>query len=263
MMRLAPPLSRHPSALTLLVACLACGKTTHGGHDAGAGAAAADAAREAQPPSDLEGDAPSTEGGSPADVTGAAADAAGEGARDTGAADAGADATAEAADATDAADDADDPRCADAPGPGACLCDGFAMANPAGASLPNPARYEAVGADEVLDDVTGLVWERSPTVDHFTQADGVAHCLAATTGGHGPWRLPTAVELASIHDFTSKVGLASPFPADPFGEVWSSTLLTSVATETGFVVAFNSQYDEAALVHSTDHIPVRCVRTGM
>jgi hypothetical protein len=89
-------------------------------------------------------------------------------------------------DTADASDgiDADDPRCG-LPGSGACVCDGFVMPNPAGANLPNQARYELVGTDQVVDDVSGLVWERSPSVDHLTQPAAVTHCLAAITGGQG------------------------------------------------------------------------------
>ena len=73
------------------------------------------------------------------------------------------------------------------------------MPNPAAAALPNPHRY-AIDGNEVTDEVTGLVWqkeaERGGRGFAFEEAPGL--CEA-----HGSdWRLPTAIELISLIDFT-------------------------------------------------------------
>jgi hypothetical protein len=72
-------------------------------------------------------------------------------------------------------------------------------------------------------------------------------------------------ELVSIVDFTSRSGLAAPFPADTFGETWSSSDVLPLPPKgpgTGLGVAFTSQYNEVYPAHTDDTSPARCVRTG-
>jgi hypothetical protein len=248
--------------LVLLAGTVACGATRqHGAFDGAAGDGGADGQRDVGAP-EAAGEATSGEDSGGADAPTDSMDAP---AKAGGTADGSSDAMTDsgAGDAPETADgavEAGDPRCPD-PGPGACVCDGFVMPNPAGAGLPNPAQYEASDAGVVVDDVSGLVWEKAPSATEFAQPDAIAHCLTVRTGGHADWRLPTAVELVSIVDFVSTTrALDARFDLDTIGDSWTSTLAGNPTT--GLVVAFTVQFSETALVDIVDHLPARCVRTG-
>jgi len=197
----------------------------------------------------------------PVDAPPATPDVAGEGSGHPDAADAPADSVADVADASDGAD-ADDPRCANLPGSSACVCDGFVMPNPAGANLPNPARYEAADGGVVVDDVSGLWWEAAASPSGmFTEPKAVEHCEALLLAGKSDWRVPSIFELASIVDVTSKTS-ATPTAFDPPQPLssWSSTLEAN--NFTGLGVGFKATAAETFLVNSIDPMPVMCVRTG-
>jgi len=58
-------------------------------------------------------------------------------------------------------------------------------------------RY-AVTADTVLDQSTGLMWERELWLPYTDQEYAVTRCDALSLGGFDNWRLPTIDELRSI-----------------------------------------------------------------
>jgi uncharacterized protein DUF1566 len=147
--------------------------------------------------------------------------------------------------------------------PPRCVCDGFVMPNAAGAGLPNGARYEAAAAGVVVDDVTGLAWEQTPTPNDtaYAQADAVAHCAAQTTGGHDDWRLPTEVELVSILDEASP---DNPLPGTlmpgPVGSFWTSSPTAIPGMGLGVSFVASSATPITSDVHTK--LSARCVRTG-
>lgn len=99
------------------------------------------------------------------------------------------------------------------------------MPNPSSSGLPNPARYDTSKQGVVIDQVTGLMWQReTPAESDF--AAGAAHCAEFGLAGYCDWRLPTRIELVSLVDFTlSRPALDSTaFPAAS-GEYWSSSAL--------------------------------------
>jgi hypothetical protein len=58
----------------------------------------------------------------------------------------------------------------------------------------------------VLDEVTGLAWQRKPNTTSYTSfAKARAYCEGLALDGHADWRLPGFIELASL------------FPADQIG----------------------------------------------
>ena len=90
-------------------------------------------------------------------------------------------------------------------------------------------RFSCVmGNAAVLDNETGLVWEKTPTYGASAMTWDLAAtvCNSLQTGGRFGWRLPTADELLSLKDPASGTdGLPS---GHPFGGVaafpfWSST----------------------------------------
>lgn len=86
------------------------------------------------------------------------------------------------------------------------------MPNPASSNLPNAASYTDLGNGAVRDNVTCLVWEKSPGGTAVDGATNLAHCesLASSNfAGFGDWRVPTRVEMASIVDYTKNPGYPS------------------------------------------------------
>ena len=78
----------------------------------------------------------------------------------------------------------------------------------------------------VLDEETGLVWQRSP--DAFTSDWHTANdvCWGSHVGGRGGWRLPTAAEIGSLKagdgpPFGPPAG--HPFNIPPDQAYWTST----------------------------------------
>lgn len=127
-----------------------------------------------------------------------------------GAADGGSDGAVEDADtpsdaavdvgpsgcACDAFEQCEDSVCACAPGEALCGTRGHA-----GFPLVSPAeRQLRVVDDVVLDDVTGLTWQRmqSATTERWPAARAL--CEELVLGGRDDWRLPARIELATILD---------------------------------------------------------------
>jgi hypothetical protein len=86
----------------------------------------------------------------------------------------------------------------------------------------------AFNNDAVLDNATGLVWEKSPqtTSARWSVARGI--CIEKNIGGQKGWRLPSLEELASLVDSSvAPPGLAlpsgHPFLAIQSAVYWSAT----------------------------------------
>lgn len=134
---------------------------------------------------------------------------------------------------------------------------GFAMPNPVGAGLPNPASYtQNFGTNTVTDNVTGLTWEGAvepKTV--YTQPQARRRCNEK----NGGWRLPTRVELVSLVDFTRpKPGptINAIFRDTPGERFWTSSLAAfseTAAWYVGFDLGATHQ------VLTSDAYKVRCV----
>ena len=129
-----------------------------------------------------------------------------------------------------------------------CQCGGFTMPNPPNAGLPNVAAYTDNGDGSVIDNITGLVWEKSPSATACsgsgtcTQLQAASYCAAKNAG----WRLPTRLELVSLIDFT----IAPPgptinqtfFPGTSSSEYyWTSTPYTP-SPDTVWAVNFTNSY---------------------
>ncbi|WP_410808914.1 DUF1566 domain-containing protein [Micromonospora sp. 067-2] len=101
---------------------------------------------------------------------------------------------------------------------------GWPMPNPRGTGLPRPASYTVRGDGTVRDNVTCLVWQRSPAPRTYDWAAATRYCADLTLAGGG-WRLPTRVELTSLVD----VSAANPaidtraFPGTPPRFFWTAS----------------------------------------
>ena len=83
------------------------------------------------------------------------------------------------------------------------------MPNPTSSGLPNAASYTDLGNGAVRDNITCLVWEKSPDTTAVNGATNQARCdsLASSNyAGFTDWRLPTRVEMASIVNYTLNPG---------------------------------------------------------
>ncbi len=103
----------------------------------------------------------------------------------------------------------------------------------------NPPDYTLSGDGTlVYDNVTGLIWTRSPDIDgsggvdvsdKLTQPDAESYCAGLSDGGYG-WRLPSIKELYSLMDFSG---------SDPSGYSGTDTsLLTPFLDDTVFEPGF-------------------------
>lgn len=116
------------------------------------------------------------------------------------------------------------------------------------------------GVDTVLDNVTGLTWQRFVGPDYYSQADAEAYC-ATLDVDRGGWRLPTRIELQSIVDYSK----AEPgptidtnvFPDAPIDTFWSAS---SVPGNAGFAWYVKFEYGDVAFYYATETHRVRCVR---
>jgi hypothetical protein len=97
------------------------------------------------------------------------------------------------------------------------------------AKLPTSRRFRLVldGAG-VLDNETGLVWQRAVNGGNGDWAGAVTACPSVATGGRYGWRLPTLPELQSLVDPTQSapalpVGHPFVMPNAPL-EFWSYSL---------------------------------------
>jgi hypothetical protein len=92
--------------------------------------------------------------------------------------------------------------------------DGFYSTNgSAGEPWPQP-RFDtntALGAEVVLDKLTGLMWLRAPPTNKLTWAEAVKYPKGKVWGGTNDWRLP------SVREFMSLLDLSRSVPALPQG----------------------------------------------
>ncbi len=126
---------------------------------------------------------------------------------------------------------------------------------------PGVARSYTVGASTVIDNVTGLEWERAVREGWFTQSGARSNCDALVLDGRDDWRLPTRMELASIVDY----GRAYPaidsavFPSTPSERFWSTSRNAAVGWGfDGWQVSFHNGmvFGEEGTIGGR----VRCVR---
>ena len=132
------------------------------------------------------------------------------------------------------------------------------MPNTVLSGLPNPASY-AVTTDVVVDQVTGLIWQRGASAAVAWETAG-KYCEDLTLAGSSAWRLPSRIELISLMAAgRNGTGELSPFPAEPYS-LWSASHYgTSNAGDAFSVIPLSPAIhgDTWAALQSA-----RCVRTG-
>lgn len=90
-------------------------------------------------------------------------------------------------------------------------------------TLPNARRFTlAIGSEGVLDNETGLVWERTPSNAMLTLAFAQLQCLTTTRGSRKGWRVPTFAEIATLTDGAYALPAGHPFTGIS-GAFWTQT----------------------------------------
>jgi hypothetical protein len=99
--------------------------------------------------------------------------------------------------------------------------------------IDTPKRFKvlkAFDAEAVLDQETGLVWEREPEAVAVSWSGATPRCVDRVIAGRGGWRLPTASEMRSLVNATLQVlPTGHPFTA-PDSLYWTSTLVPGTDT---------------------------------
>ena len=96
-------------------------------------------------------------------------------------------------------------------------------------TLPTEARFIVLAnfnSEAVLDQDTGLLWERSPSTARTDWKAARSSCLNKAIGGQRGWRLPSIVELTSlldpsVQDSEAMLPAGHPFLNNPAGFYWS------------------------------------------
>jgi hypothetical protein len=116
--------------------------------------------------------------------------------------------------------------------------------------------------EAVLDQETGLVWERSPGPGTVNWSGARGYCANRVVGGRRGWRLPAVFELASLVDPTVPSPEQTLPPGHPFLNVQSApywTISTVADTPAG---AWQVDFILGLVGNSTkaDGLPNWCVR---
>lgn len=130
----------------------------------------------------------------------------------------------------------------------------FLTALPVRASAPL-GRY-TLETDVVLDNDTGLIWQRSAATTLRTWSVAMSYCNGLVLGGYSDWRLPNVRELQSLVDVRAAAPSidATAFPEASTGYHWSASLITSFAWYVDFASGTTNWYATTAVARA------RCVR---
>ena len=121
-----------------------------------------------------------------------------------------------------------------------------------------PACRYTIGADTVLDNVTGLTWQRNAPSTLCTQADAITYCQGLSLGGFSSgWRLPGKKELESLVDFGASPTIdKTAFPNARF-DFWTATPVHGRPSK-GWFVDFD--FGESMFTGNDSSFYARCVR---
>ena len=127
--------------------------------------------------------------------------------------------------------------------------------------LPNPQSYDTRIPGVVVDQVTGLMWQRSASnrLEPFTGAE--RECERLSLGGYDDWRLPSRIELVSILDGTRtqpSINVGA-FPGTPSHWFWTSSPAVDVPDAAWYVYFY---FGYPKIEEKRNRFAVRCVRTA-
>lgn len=126
--------------------------------------------------------------------------------------------------------------------------------------VSSPTSSYVLATETVTSKDTGLVWQRLPsgTTPNWTGAND--YCAGLTLAGASDWRLPTAIELGTLVDFTQKDPSINrtAFPSTPPEYFWT---VTPADGQAGSAWRVNFFFGGTSTANTdTDTAWVRCVR---
>lgn len=133
-------------------------------------------------------------------------------------------------------------------------------------TVPTEERFvvlENFNSEAVLDQNTGLVWERSPATERADWKTAKSSCLNKAIGGQRGWRLPSIVELTSlldpsVQDSDSMFPIGHLFLNNPSGFYWSA----SADGESSKAWHLHLSNGHVHMTSKTSAFKVWCVRGG-
>lgn len=126
-------------------------------------------------------------------------------------------------------------------------------------AVPSP-RLVANADHTVSDRTTGLMWQQDEGPADMMWDDAAKYASGLTIGGHNDWRVPTILELQSLHDVsrTNPAINTSVFAGTQSAEYWSSTTLQNRNRDQAWVIDFRLGIGTYAAKSALRR--VRCVR---
>jgi hypothetical protein len=116
-----------------------------------------------------------------------------------------------------------------------------------------------VRTDTLIDNVTGLMWERKPAGDYRTQPLSAAHCESLELGGYSDFRLPSMIEMATWLDTVVAPQLDASLLAEPHpGLHWTSSVYVA---ESAAHWSVNLMDGVIRPFPDTETFQTQCVRT--
>ena len=128
--------------------------------------------------------------------------------------------------------------------------------------LPHPQAYDTQTPGVVVDQVTGLMWQREVANKFMTFDDAGRECDRSKLAGYDDWRLPSRIELLSISDMIRNRPAIDPeaFPNTPVDWFWTSSLAAD-NPHSAWYVYFYFGYPKTDDKHNK--FSVRCVRDAV
>ena len=135
------------------------------------------------------------------------------------------------------------------------------MPNFASSGLPNPQSYDLGVTGTVIDNVTGLMWQRTVRPGNLTWDGAQDACDRLELAGYDDWRLPSRIELVSILNMaeTEPSIDRTAFPGTPSDWFWSSSSAAESPTAAWYVYFY---FGYPKTEERTSPFRVRCVRTA-
>jgi hypothetical protein len=127
------------------------------------------------------------------------------------------------------------------------------------AQADEPSCRYSLTTDTVLDNDTGLIWQRNVHTTSIIWDNAKQYCSDLSLGGSNDWRLPTIHELQTIMDVRLYNPAIDPaaFPNTPPEQFWSSSLYAGNPGSAWFAHFIGFDVATASVGNS---YRVRCVR---
>lgn len=119
--------------------------------------------------------------------------------------------------------------------------------------------YITSGDKTVIDQGTGLEWQKIDSSTMHTWQNALAYCEALSLDDKTDWRVPNIRELKSLVDYSRDYPAIDPSIPCRSSSYWSSTTVANDSHSSAWIVFFGNGDDVWKLTTGSTY--VRCVRT--